>query len=67
MSKKPTHIAYAVRDFEKDGKADASWNRIGAAWLHKDGKGFDVTLEAVPVNGRLVLRLNTPKPGTAEN
>jgi len=29
--KKPTHTAYAVRNFEKDGKPDASWSRIGVA------------------------------------
>ena len=62
MAEKPTHIAYAVRDFEKGGKPDASWSRIGAAFAHKDGKGFNVTLDAVPVSGRVVLRLNEPKP-----
>ena len=62
---KPTHIAYSVRNFEKDGKADASWLQIGAAFLHKDGNGMDVVLEAVPVSGRIVLRLNTPKPKDA--
>jgi hypothetical protein len=33
-----------------------------SAFPHKDGKGLDVVLEAVPVTGRIVLRLNTPKP-----
>jgi len=59
--KKPTHTAYAVRNFEKDGKPDASWSRIGVAWLHGDDKGFDVVLDAVPVSGRVVLRLNVPR------
>lgn len=60
---KPTHTAYTVRDFTKStGEVDARWLEIGVAWLHKDGKGFDVSLEAVPVNGRVVLRLNEPKP-----
>jgi hypothetical protein len=27
-----------------------------AAWAHKDGHGFNVTLDALPVNGRIVLR-----------
>ena len=41
---KPTHIAYTVRDFTKKdtGEADSSWLKIGVAWLHKDGHGFDV-------------------------
>jgi len=63
MAIRPTHTAYTVRDFtEKDtGEVDAQWLKIGVAWLHKDGKGFNVQLEAVPVNGRVVLRLNKPK------
>jgi hypothetical protein len=61
MAEKPTHIAYAVRDFEKDGKKDSRWLEIGAAWAQKDGKRFNVTLEAVPVGGRVVLRVSEPK------
>ena len=51
----PALIAYAVRG-EGD---DAFWHRIGAAWNHKDGEGLSITLSAVPVGGRIVLR--TPK------
>jgi len=51
-----------VRDFTKsDGKADAKWREIGAGFIHKDGKGVDVVLDAVPVGGRIVLRMNTPQ------
>lgn len=61
--KKPTHTAYSVRDFTKGetGEVSAEWLKIGAAWLHKDGKGFDLNLEALPVSGRVVLRLNEAK------
>ena len=59
--KRPTHSAYSVRNFDKAGEQDSSWLKIGAAWQHKDGKGFDVVLEAFPVSGRVVLRLNEPK------
>jgi hypothetical protein len=52
----PTHIVYSVRNFEKDGKEDSSWSKVGAAWAHKDGKGFNIQLEAFPVSGRAVLR-----------
>jgi hypothetical protein len=63
QKKKPTHIAHAVRNFHNEGKQqdDSSWSRIGAAFLHKDGKGIDIVLDAVPVYGRVVLRLNEPK------
>jgi hypothetical protein len=64
--KTPTHMAYAVRDFQKDGQEDASWSKIGVAWVHRDGKGFEVVLDVLPVNGREVLRLNVPKQRTAE-
>jgi hypothetical protein len=54
MSNKPTHLVYHVRD---NGDSDKSfWTRVGAAWKHQDGKGFNVTLDAVPLDGRLVLR-----------
>ena len=63
MANKPTHTAYSVRDFKKqDGAADSSWSKIGVAFLHKDGKGLDVVLDALPVSGRIVLRLSQPKP-----
>lgn len=32
------------------------WNKVGAAWPHKDGQGFTIQLEVVPINGRIVLR-----------
>ncbi len=60
--RKPDLIAYTVRDRE-GGKG--FWYRIGAAWENKDGGGFNVKLEALPVNGRIVLRL--PKSGEGED
>lgn len=33
------------------------WNKVGAAWQHKDGRGFTLQLETCPINGRIVLRL----------
>lgn len=32
------------------------WNKVGAVWAHKDGKGFTLQLETCPINGRIVLR-----------
>lgn len=32
------------------------WTRIGASWLHNDGNGLTVHLEAQPIGGRIVLR-----------
>lgn len=53
---RPSHIAYQVRE-GKDG--DAFFNRVGAAFPHKDGEGYNIELDAVPVDGRVTLR--TPK------
>lgn len=52
-SKAPSHTAYQVRE----GKGDTSyWTRIGSAWPHNDGKGFNIQLDAVPLDGRITLR-----------
>ena len=60
---KPTHRAFIVRNYEADnGEEKAFWTQIGTVWTHKDGKGFDMTLSAFPVDGRVVIRLDEPKP-----
>jgi hypothetical protein len=51
----PTHLVYHVRDGQ-DQAARGFWTRIGAAWAHKDGKGVTVTLDLLPLDGRLVVR-----------
>lgn len=57
-SKSPTHIAYHVRD----GKGTESyWTRIGSAWQHADGNGFNIQIETVPLDGRITLRIPSEK------
>ena len=53
-SKSPSHIVYQVRDREG---SKGFFTRIGAAWPHKDGKGFNVQLDAMPLDGKLTLRV----------
>ena len=53
-SKAPTHSAYQVRD--REGKKSI-WTRIGSAWAHADGQGFNVQIDAVPLDGRITLRV----------
>jgi hypothetical protein len=55
--RKPTHRLYRVLG---DGKA-ATWTPIGAAWPNKDGLGFSLQCDAVPLQGRLVLRVITER------
>jgi hypothetical protein len=39
----------------REGKDDF-WLNIGLAFPHQDGKGFNVMLQALPLNAKLVLR-----------
>jgi hypothetical protein len=57
-SKTPSHVAYQIRDTE-DGKG--FWTRIGAAWPHADGKGFNLSLDSIPLDGRITLRIPSDK------
>lgn len=54
VSNKPAFNAYTVQD-RGEGK-DAFWLKIGAAFEHKDSKGFNLELQALPIDGRIVLR-----------
>jgi len=48
---------FVVEEREGEGKDEnAFWTRVGSAWSHKDGKGYNIVLSALPLNGRLVLR-----------
>ena len=57
-SKRPSHVAYQVRD--REGKK-GYWTRIGSAWAHNDGKGFNIQVEVVPLDGKIVLRVESEK------
>ena len=57
-SKSPSHIVYHVRDRKE---ASSIFTRIGAAWPHKDGKGFNIEISVVPIDGRITLRVATEK------
>lgn len=52
-SKRPSHIAYNVREGD-EGKS--YFNRVGSAFEHGDGKGFNILLDSTPVNGKVTLR-----------
>jgi hypothetical protein len=56
--KLPTHIAYTVE--EREGKKPF-WNKIGGAWSHADGRGMTLQLAAMPLDGRITLRVTPPK------
>ncbi|MFZ5684280.1 MAG: hypothetical protein ACOY9C_06545 [Pseudomonadota bacterium] len=62
LGRKPTHRLYRVLG---DGSS-AIWTPIGAAWPNKDGLGFSISCDAVPLTGRIVMRTITERPQEAE-
>lgn len=58
--------AYSVREYEANGEKKSDWTKVGVAFPHSDGKGHNVVLHALPVDGKLVLRLHEPKEDSAE-
>lgn len=55
--RKPTHRLYVVTG---EGET-ANWTQLGAAWPNKDGKGFNLLCDAMPLSGRIVMREITEK------
>jgi hypothetical protein len=45
--------AYSI--IKRDGQDDY-WLPLGAAFEHADGKGYNVILQAYPLDGKIVLR-----------
>ena len=61
-SKQPTHIAYHVRQAGEQ----SYWDRIGVAWAHGDGKGFNIELASMPVDGQVTLRIPQQSDDTTQ-
>ena len=60
-SGKPSHKVFVVEDKEVgDEDPTPSGLASGQPGPHKDGKGLNLVLSALPINGRLVLREYTP-------
>ncbi len=51
-TKRPTHNIWRVTGEGTEGR----WVKVGAAWPHRNGDGFTLVFDAVPVSGRTVLR-----------
>ena len=51
---KKSLAVYTVRSGTKEGAKDY-WLRIGMAFAHENGEGFNVLLNANPLDGKLVL------------
>jgi hypothetical protein len=53
MNSKPALIAYTVKERGKGKKS--FWVRIGGAWPFESGTGYTIQLDALPLDGRIVL------------
>jgi hypothetical protein len=61
-STKPRHDVFVVDDWkDAEGTDRSTWMRVGVAFPHKDSKGFNMELKAIPVSGKLVIREHEPK------
>ena len=55
----PDSVAYfnvfTVKEFEtKDGEKARKWTQVGVAFPHAEGAGFNLELQCVPLDGKLV-------------
>lgn len=51
-SRAPTHRLYTVNGPDDN----ARWTEIGAGWTSRDEQGFTLLLDALPIDGRIVMR-----------
>jgi hypothetical protein len=62
--KQPTHRAYSV--IRREGQDDF-WLNVGLVFPHKDGSGFNIMLQAFPLDGKIVCReITDEEMGTVE-
>ena len=61
--RQPTHRAYSV--IRRDGQDDY-WLNIGLVFPHKDNGGFNIMLQAIPLDGKIVCREITAEENDAE-
>jgi len=60
----PTHRAYSV--IKREGQDDYRLN-LGLAFPHKDAKGFNIILQAIPFDAKIVIREITGDDKNAED
>lgn len=53
---------YFAREYTHNGEKRTDWMRVGVAFPHREGGGFNIQLHAVPVgDGKLVALPHEPK------
>ena len=56
---------YAHTVIKREGKDDY-WLNLGVVFAHEDGEGFNILLQALPTDAKLVLRTYKEKPEEQE-
>lgn len=64
MTNDPVLIAYTAKRNPNTGKT--IWAQIGRAYPHESGNGLNVILDAMPMNGRIILLEPQIDQGTVE-
>ena len=54
-NQQPAYRAFTV--IKRGEGKDDFWLAIGAAFQHEDGDGYNIVLQALPIDGKIVLRL----------
>ena len=60
----PKYNVYTVKEIP--GNEKSNWVQVGVAFENKDGKGINVILDALPIDGKLTLREREDKTEPAE-
>ena len=55
----PNYSVYQVTDRVEGEKS--IWNKIGVAWPHKNGEGFNIQLSSLPLDSKVTLLKNKPR------
>lgn len=54
-SARPWSAKVAITYKDGEGKEKTRWRNIGVAFPHSKGEGFNVVLDAMPIDGKLVI------------
>jgi hypothetical protein len=54
-TEKKMHGVYSIREYTVDRQVRSEWTKVGVAFPHKSGTGFNIDLHAVPLDGKLTI------------
>jgi len=54
-NKKPTHGVYSIRVYTTGSEQRSEWTKLGVAWAHRGGKGFNIKINCLPLDGELTI------------